>query len=175
MSEAIVPTTVLRWVAAFETDVREGKCSLTEIIEVALTDLAEPVPLCPACGLRSESGENYKGWCRVCILQRLADKQRDRIVELEELRKYNVAKKQVQRLRDEIDPDRSRAHGPSTKKSGDYGRSEMLPTDEPLPLAYCACGAVIRQHGDEVLCVRCEERLEARRTLSGDGCAQYEK
>lgn len=141
--------------------VARGDWDLDALIESLTADTSDE--LCPRCCIRTvalKSSGRVMGLCSICARDELTRRYEDRISELEALRDANRRKKQIQRLRDEIDPDRPRRGGPSAKRARDYGRSEMIPTSEHRSLTYCdRCGRTMVRHEEgESTCTYCLNR-----------------
>lgn len=135
--------------------VARGELDLDVLMELLTRPDAEE--LCPHCACSTIDPRSPLGLCKPCTQRRSTDAAMQVVTELQSLRDNNALKKQKQRLRDELDPDRVRRPGPRSKAAADYGRS-FLNTVEPLPLVHCEiCGRIIRQHADDqVRCTECE-------------------
>jgi len=97
--------------------VARGDVDLMDLLE-RVTRSAE-AELCPRCASRTVSAQYGRlGLCAVCARKAMTEAFEERISELEARRDADRLKKQIQRLRDELEPDRSRRGGPSVKGKG---------------------------------------------------------
>jgi len=163
MSEAIVTpsATVLKWCREFEVDVHAGRVSLVELVEVALSDLENGWELCPMCAervVRDTPGETSRGVCRVCLLKRMNQTYREVLAELAVARENARLRKEAQRMRDEMDPDRPRRPGPGSRE---YNRW-VYESDAPIMQACTSCGRPFPPHSEALECAECLERRERR-------------
>jgi len=142
--------------------VARGEVDLEELLDqLTLSYSAELCPRCAVNHLVPGTPAYARGICPACLLRHLRDRQQERLVELEALREYNAAKKAVQRVKDDIDPNRVRRPGPKSKKASDYGRTDLVTSGESRPLTRCErCGRTMVEHNHgHAICVFCADRV----------------
>lgn len=110
---------------------------LEAIVDAALLPLDRPLVLCPECAVRhaiEERGTVRVGWCRVCVLRAFAQRYEEQEAELRARTIANAAKKRLERTRNELEPDRRRAHPPFRVCAA---CGERLPKREAYDFDYC--------------------------------------
>lgn len=111
----IAPTPIRRWLAEFLPEVAAGTLDLDELLHVVDEDLSLPPAPCAFCGRpyrRSDGAAWRSGICAVCYLGRMRDAHHEKLAVLEAQREVNALKSDIMRCRDDLDPDRPRAHAP---------------------------------------------------------------
>lgn len=148
--------------------VARGDIKLEDLLE-RITDSTQ-LELCPRCckGTVSQKYERF-GLCEACVRIEVTAAHRAKVYELEAERDNARQRKIVQRLRDEIDPNRPRRSRVSLKSAADYGRLGLQPTEAPDTERCCVCGQVFVPHGEGSTCPPCLERAERRDAMRSVG------
>lgn len=95
-----------RWASTFEEQVRDGSMSLTEVVEIAVSELEQFNMICPSCAkdsVRSGTAGYRHGECLACHFYKLRDAHNAKLRELKAKRANDTAKQQVKRLRESLD------------------------------------------------------------------------
>lgn len=113
----VIPTVLSRWFLEFREDVLAGRVSLEELVSTVDADQqTEAITLCHECRrypVRTKRGaRSTEGLCSICWLHRLRDAHREKIATLAAAADVATAKKEAQRFRDRLNPDRPRGPAP---------------------------------------------------------------
>lgn len=147
----VIPSVLSRWFVEFRDDLLAGRVDLQELLECTDHDMQTEQPvLCPVCG-RHPVRDRYKtaerrGECAICYLYQLRESHLERLKELITEREVMVAKQQVCRCRNEVDPDRERRPR-VIRECASCGRKFAVP---------------VAVNPDETRCIACREQHERR-------------
>lgn len=140
--------------------IARGDVTIEELLERVTSDTE--AELCPRCARASVSPRYARvGLCSACAVAAMADAHQEKVYELEAERERTNLKKRVQRLRDEIDPDRPRRPGPRAPSSADAGRV-WITTAWPMCVQCDACGRSFTPRDGTATCPSCTGRKERR-------------
>lgn len=102
MTRSETPQAFRRWAEVFEADIRAGKMSLLEVVDIAVSEMVQFNQLCPECAVDSvrEGAVGYRhGHCVACHFRHLKAGHETRMREIIARRDNDSAKQRVSRLK----------------------------------------------------------------------------